>query len=74
MSDYFISQISPKDKAASQQLDRLLTAQGIRRSNGNLDYTCGMFDEDIIYSHRQLFWQYAPVSGRGSSHQGEGLI
>ena len=44
MSDYYISQIRPDDKPANQQLDLLLTSEGIRR-DANLDYTCGMFDE-----------------------------
>ena len=46
MSDYYISQIRPDDKPANLQLDLLLTSEGIRR-DANLDYTCGMFDEEM---------------------------
>lgn len=74
MSDYFISQISPKDKAASQQLDRLLTAEGIRR-DGNLDYTCGMFDEDMnLIATGSCFGNTLRCMAVSSSHQGEGLM
>ena len=46
MSDYYISQIRPDDKPANRQLDLLLSSEGIRR-DANLDYTCGMFDEEM---------------------------
>ena len=63
MSDYYISQIRPDDKPANQQLDLLLSSEGIRR-DANLDYTCGMFDEEMnLVARRQLLWQYTPVPG-----------
>lgn len=74
MSDYYISQIRPDDKPANQQLDLLLSSEGIRR-DANLDYTCGMFDEEMnLGCRRQLLWQYTPCLAVGRCHQGEGLM
>ena len=44
MADALIA-ISPKDTRAQRQLDALLEQEGICR-DGNLDYTCGLFDAD----------------------------
>lgn len=44
MSDT-LTPISPRDVRAQKQVDSLLEQEGIRR-DGNLDYTCGLFDED----------------------------
>ena len=46
MSDYIISQISPSDTRANKQINELLLAEGIRR-DANLDYTCGMYDDEM---------------------------
>ena len=46
MSEYGISQIYPTDRYSNDQVDKLLLAEGIRR-DGNLDYTCGMYDDDM---------------------------
>ena len=46
MADALIA-ISPKDTRAQRQLDALLEQEGICR-DGNLDYTCGLFDEDWL--------------------------
>ena len=46
MSDYYISQIYPSDKRANDEVDALLISEGIRR-DANLDYTCGMYDDEI---------------------------
>ena len=45
MSDYFVSAIDPRDRRAQQQMDDLLRQEGIRR-DANLDYSCGLYDED----------------------------
>ena len=37
--------ISPRDARAQRQVDRILEQEGIQR-DGNLDYTCGIFDSD----------------------------
>ena len=42
MADALIA-VSPKDTRAQRQLDALLEQEGICR-DGNLDYTCGLFD------------------------------
>ena len=44
MADTLIA-VSPKDTRAQRQLDALLEQEGICR-DGNLDYTCGLFDAD----------------------------
>ena len=46
MSEYAISQIYPSDRRANTQINELLLAEGIRR-DANLDYTCGMYDEEM---------------------------
>ena len=46
MSDYYISQIYPSDKRANDEVDALLISEGIRR-DANLDYTCGMYDDEM---------------------------
>jgi citrate lyase synthetase len=46
MSEYGISQIYPIDRYSNDQVDKLLLAEGIRR-DANLDYTCGMYDDDM---------------------------
>ena len=46
MSEYGISQIYPTDRYSNDQVDKLLLAEGIRR-DGNLDYTCGIYDDDM---------------------------
>ena len=44
MPDY-IAHIDPDDRRENAQVDALLRQEGIRRDQ-NLDYTCGIFDED----------------------------
>ena len=46
MADYYISQIYPSDKRANDEVDALLISEGIRR-DANLDYTCGMYDDEM---------------------------
>ena len=74
MSDYYISQIRPDDKPANQQLDLLLTSEGIRR-DANLDYTCGMFDEEMnLVAAGSCFGNTLRCLAVGRCHQGEGLM
>ena len=61
MSDYIISQICPSDILANKQINELLLAEGIRR-DANLDYTCGMYDDEMN-RYRKLFWQHTPLYG-----------
>lgn len=74
MSNYSISQIYPKDKRANRSVDALLQAEGIRR-DANLDYTCGMYDEDMnIIATGSCFCNTLRCLAVSSSHQGEGLM
>ena len=69
-----ITEILLSDRQSNQQVDALLQQEGIRR-DGNLDYTCGIFDDDWnlvatgICFHNTI--RCLAVSG---SHQGEGLL
>ena len=40
-----LTTISPASPRENAQVDALLEAEGIRR-DGNLDYTCGVFDDE----------------------------
>lgn len=46
MPDYTVSEIPFSDTRGNQQMDALLHREGIRRDR-NLDYSCGIFDENI---------------------------
>ena len=76
MSDYnyTISKIYSSDKRANRQIDALLEAEGIRR-DGNLDYTCGMYDEDMnLIATGSCFGNTLRCMAVSSAHQGEGLM
>ena len=45
MSEYTISKVYPSDKRAISQIKGLLEKEGITL-DANLDYICGMYDED----------------------------
>lgn len=66
--------IAPADRYAQAQLDRLLASEGLRR-DGNLDYSCGVFDEDDeLVATGSCFGntlRCLAVSGR---RRGEGLL
>lgn len=74
MSDYYISQITPRDKRGNALVNALLEAEGIRR-DGNLDYTCGMFDDDMnLIATGSCFGNTLRCMAVNSAHQGEGLM
>jgi len=74
MSDYTISGISLSDRRSQEQITALLNAEGIRR-DANLDYTCGMFDEEMnIIATGSCFGNTLRCLAVSSSHQGEGLM
>lgn len=74
MSDYIISQISPSDTRANKQINELLLAEGIRR-DANLDYTCGMYDDEMnIIATGSCFGNTLRCMAVSSAHQGEGLM
>ncbi len=74
MSDYTISRILPSDRRGQRQLAELLSAEGIRK-DGNLDYTCGMFDDDYnLIATGSCFGNTLRCMAVSSAHQGEGLM
>lgn len=74
MSDYYISQIHPSDIRGMKQVEQLLLAEGIRR-DAHLDYTCGMFDEEMnIIATGSCFGNTLRCTAVSSEHQGEGLM
>lgn len=73
MPDY-LRVIAPSDGFAQDQLDRLLTAEGIRR-DGNLDYSCGIFDEEErLIATGSCFGNTLRCLAVARDHQGEGLL
>lgn len=74
MSEYAISQIYPSDRRANTQINELLLAEGIRR-DANLDYTCGMYDEEMnIIATGNCFGNTLRCMAVSNAHQGEGLM
>lgn len=74
MSEYVISQIYPSDRRANTQINELLLAEGIRR-DANLDYTCGMYDEEMnIIATGSCFGNTLRCMAVSNAHQGEGLM
>ena len=62
------------DSAANRQVTRLLEQEGIRR-DGNLDYTCGLFDEeDELIATGSCFGNTLRCLAVSGAHQGEGLL
>lgn len=71
---YTISKIYPDDACATQQIESLLRQEGIRR-DANLDYTCGMFDEDMeLVATGSCFGNTLRCLAVNHAHQGEGLM
>lgn len=74
MSDYPISEVYRSDRRANREVDALLTAEGIRRDR-NLDYTCGMYDENgHIIATGSCFGNTLRCLAVSREHQGEGLM
>ncbi len=74
MSDHSISQIRPTDRRGLAQIDALLAQEGIRR-DANLDYICGMYDEDYrIIATGSCFGNTLRCFAVDSRYQGEGLL
>ncbi len=73
MSDT-ISSVSLTDKRALSQVDKLLQQEGIRR-DGNLDYICGMYDEDYnLVATGSCFHNTIRCLAVSHTRQGEGLL
>ncbi|MDO5152584.1 MAG: [citrate (pro-3S)-lyase] ligase [Eubacteriales bacterium] len=73
MSDTLCA-ISPGDRFAQAQMDRLLEAEGIRRDRC-LDYSCGIFDEnEVLIATGSCFASTLRCLAVSQEHQGEGLL
>lgn len=69
-----LTAISPSDTRAQRQVDALLNQEGIRRDK-NLDYTCGLFDEDWnLAATGSCFGNTLRCLAVDRDHQGEGLL
>lgn len=69
-----ITEILHSDRQSNQQVDALLQQEGIRR-DGNLDYTCGIFDDDWnLVATGSCFHNTIRCLAVSSNHQGEGLL
>lgn len=71
---HFLRAIPSWDTQGQSQMDALLESQGIRR-DGNLDYSCGIFDEDdVLLATGSCFGSTLRCLAVCGSHQGEGLL
>lgn len=71
---YTLSQIFPDDKRSMAQLHALLDREGISL-DGNLDYTCGLFDRDWnLAATGSTFGPTLRCCAVDHAHQGEGLL
>lgn len=74
MSDYAVVEILPSDIHGNQEVIRLLECEGIRR-DANLDYTCGIYDENLqLAATGSCFGNTLRCLAVSNSHQGEGLM
>lgn len=66
--------ISPTDCHAQNQMDKLLKQEGIQRDR-NLDYSCGLFDEnEQLVATGNCFGNTIRCLAVASERQGEGLL
>ncbi len=69
-----LTAISPRDTRVQKQVNDLLEQEGIRR-DGNLDYTCGLFDEDWnLAATGSCFGNTIRCLAVSHDRQGEGLL
>lgn len=74
MAEYMVSQIHPQDRHGQAQVDALLTQEGIRR-DGNLDYTCGIYDDAYnLIATGSCFANTLRCMAVSHHHQGLGLM
>ncbi len=74
MSEAWIGQVLPGDTRGMAMVDALLEQEGIRR-DGNLDYTCAMFDGNgQIIATGSCFGNTLRCFAVSGAHQGEGLL
>ena len=73
MADW-LTEISPADRRSLEKVDLLLQQEGIRRDR-NLDYTCGLFDDDgKLAATGSCFGNTIRCLAVSSERQGEGLL
>lgn len=71
---YTLSEIRPDDKRGHTKLRALLEGEGITL-DGNLDYTCGLFDEDYqLVATGSTFGCTLRCFAVDHRHRGEGLL
>ena len=71
---YSVSRIYPNNKRIMAQVDALLAQEGIQRDK-NLDYTCGIFDDDFrVIATGSCFGNTLRCFAVDHTHQGEGLM
>ena len=71
---FFVSAISPSNRRAMGQIDALLKQEGITMDK-NLDYTCGIYDDDYrIIATGSCFGNTLRCFAVVRAHQGEGLL
>ena len=71
---YTLSEIRPGDRRGMAQVRALLEQEGIAL-DGNLDYTCGLFDEDDqLAATGSSFGSTLRCFAVDRTHQGEGLL
>lgn len=74
MPDYQIVPISPHDKRAIEQLDALLSREGIRR-DPHLDYICGLYDDNgKLLATGSCLANTLRCLAVSKPYQGEGLL
>ena len=72
MDDITLRQLDRRDPAAAAEWRRLLEQEGISL-DGNLDYTCGLFDEnDNLAATGSSFGATLRCFAVDRAHQGEG--
>ena len=73
MADW-LTVISPSDRRSMAKVEQLLEREGIRRDR-NLDYTCGIFDDDgELIATGSCFGSTIRCLAVSDEHQGEGLL
>lgn len=74
MPDYIVSRILPGDTLRNRQMVLLLNQEGIR-PDANLDYSCGLFDEnEELVATGSCFGNTLRCLAVDCRHQGEGLM
>lgn len=72
--DYSVTTIFPDDAYAQAQMGKLLAQSGLCK-DGNLDYSCGIFDqEEALIATGSCFGNTLRCLAVSQDHQGEGLL